>query len=335
LDLDAFAARERGFWEELDRTVRRLEEDPALVLDVAQVERVHYLYRRAVSALARIDSLPRENDFRKYLEALVARAHMELYDRRARMARFRPLGWLLVTVPATFRRHFGAFAIAGLVTLVGAGFGATALVLDPDAKATLLPFSNLHGSPNERVKKEEAKVDEAAHAHHSSFAAELMVNNISVSIRAFAFGIFYQLGTLVLLFYNGVVLGAVALDYVRAGETRFLLGWLLPHGAFEIPAILIAGQAGLVLGRAVIGFGNDVRFVERLRQVGPDLVTLVAAAALMLVWAGIVESFFSQYHEPVLPYPVKIAFGVSELALLFAWLRRGRRDPSGKEPARE
>ena len=43
------------------------------------------------------------------------------------------------------------------------------------------------------------------------------------------------------------ILGAVAVDYVADGQTRFLLGWLLPHGAIEIPAILIAGQAGLVL----------------------------------------------------------------------------------------
>ncbi len=50
----------------------------------------------------------------------------------------------------------------------------------------------------------------------------------------------------------------------------------------------------------------------------PDVVTLCFGAALMLVWAGIVEAFLSQYHEPVLPYAVKIAFGLVELAVL-AW----------------
>ena len=53
-----------------------------------------------------------------------------------------------------------------------------------------------------------------------------------------------------MLFYNGVILGAVAVDYVRAGETKFLLGWLMPHGVIEIPAILIAGQAGFMLALA-------------------------------------------------------------------------------------
>jgi hypothetical protein len=46
----------------------------------------------------------------------------------------------------------------------------------------------------------------------------------------------------------------------------------------------------------------------------------------MLIWAGIVEAFFSQYHEPVLPYEVKIGFGIVELALLVLFLAKsGRR----------
>ena len=36
----------------------------------------------------------------------------------------------------------------------------------------------------------------------------------------------------------------------------------------------------------------------------------------MLVWAGLIESFVSQYHEPVIPYMAKILFGCVELILL-------------------
>ena len=65
---------------------------------------------------------------------------------------------------------------------------------------------------------------------------------------------------------------------------------------------------------------------------GPDLVTLICGAALLLVWAGIIEAFLSQYHEPVLPYALKIGFGVMELALMGGYLwKSGRRsnDPAG------
>jgi uncharacterized membrane protein SpoIIM required for sporulation len=116
------------------------------------------------------------------------------------------------------------------------------------------------------------------------------------------------------------MLGAVCADYLMAGEGRFLLGWLLPHGSVELPAIVLAGQAGFVLAGALIGWGRRMSLRARLRAVTPDLVTLVAGVALMLVWAGIVESFLSQYHQPVLPYGLKIAFGLIELGALSVFL---------------
>jgi uncharacterized membrane protein SpoIIM required for sporulation len=57
----------------------------------------------------------------------------------------------------------------------------------------------------------------------------------------------------------------------------------------------------MVLAAALIGWGDRRGLRARLRAVRPDVVTLVFGVALLLVWAGIVESFLSQYHEPVLP----------------------------------
>ena len=148
----------------------------------------------------------------------------------------------------------------------------------------------------------------------------LMVNNIKVSILTLGLGMTYGLGTIVELFYNGVLLGLVAADYILAGQTVFLLGWLLPHGVIEIPAILLAGQGGLLLGKALIGWGDRFPLATRLRLLGPDLMTLTGGIVVMLIWAGIVESFLSQYHRPVLPYAVKIAFGLVELCGLVWFL---------------
>ena len=62
---------------------------------------------------------------------------------------------------------------------------------------------------------------------------------------------------------------------------------------------------------------------ERLRMVSKDVVTLAGTAAVMLVWAGMVEAFLSQYHQPVLPYNLKIGFGLIELMLLVFFFARG------------
>jgi uncharacterized membrane protein SpoIIM required for sporulation len=132
------------------------------------------------------------------------------------------------------------------------------------------------------------------------------------------------------------MLGAVAVDYMRAGQTKFLLGWLLPHGVVEIPAILIAGQAGLMLAFALIGWGKRTPLHARLREIVPDVVTLIFGVGLLLVWAGFIEAFLSQYHEPIIPYGVKIPFGLVELVLLFLFLGKSGSVPeqSGREPSR-
>ena len=56
---------------------------------------------------------------------------------------------------------------------------------------------------------------------------------------------------------------------------------------------------------------------------------------MMLVWAGLMEAFFSQRHAPVLPYGFKVAVGVLELALLTIYLLLiGQRKTGAEVPAR-
>jgi uncharacterized membrane protein SpoIIM required for sporulation len=203
----------------------------------------------------------------------------------------------------------------------GFAIGGVAVSIDSQAKRVLLPFSHLQIDPSKRVAYEERVIAEkdSLKGKKATFSAFLMTHNTRVSLFTFAMGFTWGIGTVVLLFYNGIILGATAIDFANAGESIFLLGWLLPHGAIEIPAILLAGQAGFILAGALIGWERRISLKKRLRIVAPQLVTLLCGLAIMLVWAGIVEAFFSQYHEPLLPYYAKIIFGVVELTglLLF------------------
>jgi uncharacterized membrane protein SpoIIM required for sporulation len=180
----------------------------------------------------------------------------------------------------------------------------------------------LQNDPRQRVAREEKSQGRQLEGQKSGFSAQLITNNTRVAVTAMSLGLSWGIGTVVVLFYNGVTLGAVVLDYIRAGQGRFLAGWLLPHGVIEIPAILLAGQAGLLLAGALIGWGKRTSLRTRFREIGPDLVTLIAGVAVMLVWAGLVEAFLSQYHEPVIPYSAKIVFGCVELLLLVLYLTR-------------
>jgi uncharacterized membrane protein SpoIIM required for sporulation len=327
LDLPRFIKTERPYWEELNELLDRIDSDRYERLTLQQVTRLAYLYQRAASALARFSTFSAEPTTKQFLESLVARAYAECHPNRAAAQRFRPFHWFFRTFPQTFRKHVRAFLLAVLLTLMGTAFGWFVVAVDSSAKSVILPgqFAPLLGSPSERVKQEESAKTDRLQGKKETFSAQLMTNNIRVSILTFALGASWGLGTIVMLFYNGVILGLVAVDYIYAGQTQFLLGWLLPHGVIEIPAILVAGQAGFVLASALIGWGESSTRSARLRSVLPDVLTLAGGFGVMLVWAGIVEAFISQYHYPVLPYSWKISFGVVELtALVLFWTRAGR-----------
>jgi uncharacterized membrane protein SpoIIM required for sporulation len=330
IDLQKFIQSERGYWSELQSLLDKLEQDPGFKLSLEQLKQFHYLYERTSADLARIVTFASEPDLRRHLESLVARAYGEIHETREKPHRLAPLHWFFNVFPQTFRRHRRAFWLSLAVTLAGSVFGGLMVALDPDSKEVILPFSHLLGDPSERVAREEEATSDRLKGGKSTFSTYLMTHNTQVSIFTLALGMTWGVGTVLLLFYNGVILGAVAVDYLLAGEAKFLVGWLLPHGSFEIPAILIAGQAGLVLGRALIGWGKPIRLHERLRTVARDLVTLIFGVALLLVWAGFVEAFLSQYHEPIIPYWLKITFGSVELCLLALFLAR-----SGSQPDTE
>jgi uncharacterized membrane protein SpoIIM required for sporulation len=322
IDLKQFVNQERSFWSELETILDRLTSNPSQRLSLAQVKRFHYLYARTSSDLARLVVDAADPNIRRYLESLISRAYAEIHESREKPHRFAPLSWFFTVFPQTFRRHLQAFWISLAAMLLGCLFGALALLVDPGAKEVIMPFAHLQGDPSERVAQEEGTTRDRLVGKKTTFSSHLMTHNTKVSIFTLALGMTFGIGTVIMLFYNGVILGAVIFDYIAAGELQFLLGWLLPHGAVEIPAILLAGQAGLVLGAALIGWGKQVPLSRRLRIISGDLTTLIFGVAVMLAWAGVIEAFFSQYHEPALPYPVKIAFGMTELVLLVVFFAR-------------
>ncbi len=327
IDLDRFLREERPRWTRLAELLDGIERRGMEQLSLRDARELHYLYERTGSDLVKIKTAAADPKLAAHLESLLARAYSQIHGSRRHATRLRPIHWLIRTLPQTVRRRWRAGALSVTVTLAGALLGAILLSVNAEAKETLLPFGHGQMDPSERVAEEESEKDQGIEGREGAFSAMLMANNISVSARAIGLGLTWGIGTLILLFYNGVILGGICLDYILAGQGEFLAGWLLPHGSIEIPAILLAGQAGLSLGGALIGWGDRTPLAGRLRETMPDILTMMLGVVVLMVWAGIIEAFLSQYHEPIIPYWVKISFGLVELVLLIVWFGlAGRRE---------
>ncbi len=322
LDLKKFIESEKQYWDELEVIIE--DRKQGIKFSAERLKRFGYLYERASGDLVKMSSFSGERELRIYLESLVARSYAEIHSHGSRKIKFRPFYWLFFVFPNTFKRNINAFLLAVTIFLAGGLFGGVAVLTDSAAKDAMIPrqFGHLYQSPKQRVEEEE-RTDRQGRKKLKDgaaplFAAQLMVNNIKVSILALALGMTFGIGTIVVMFYNGVLLGAVVAEFCSAGFTAFVTGWLLPHGAFEIPAVLIAGQAGFVLAGCLFKPSGSRR--RELRRKTGDLVTLIGGIAIMLVWAGLVEAFFSQHHEPEISYSVKIFFGICQLLVLIVWL---------------
>jgi uncharacterized membrane protein SpoIIM required for sporulation len=331
LNLERFQAQARPRWNNLESLLGALESRPDRRLQSTEAHQLQELYAQVAADLNRVTHGALAPELRQYLERLVARAYAELYYAPPKRSEiWQPRRWfrIFTAFPESFRRQSRYFAIAVLVTVLGCTLGGLAVRYDPASVDVLLPTDYLR-NPGQRVHEEEQGQGEHLNSAETeaAFSAQLIRHNIQVSLLAAALGVTFGIGTALLLFENGVLLGAVAVNYTRQGFGLFMTAWLLPHGVFEIPSILIAGQAGFYLARSLLHRRESRNVRESMRE----WLVLVAGLAMMLVWAGIMEAFFSQHHAPVLPYGFKVAVAAAELVLLAIYLLLiGRRETGAR-----
>jgi uncharacterized membrane protein SpoIIM required for sporulation len=151
-------------------------------------------------------------------------------------------------------------------------------------------------------------------------ASQIIANNILVTYGAFLFGITAGVGTVLILLFNGVLIGGFAGFYAGTGAGAQLLSFVAPHGVLELTAICISGAAGLHLGMAILLPGPLTRrqaLVARARRA----VTLIAGTSLMLVIAGAIEGLIS---PRVWPLEAKLAVAAATGVLMITFFSLGR-----------
>ncbi|HEX6099778.1 MAG TPA: stage II sporulation protein M [Thermoanaerobaculia bacterium] len=314
MNIERFLAERRPVWDDLNVLLNKAE---GVELSRQEMHELVELYRRTCSDLNRARSYTANPEVLGHLNQLTGRAYRFIY----RAAHETPI-WgtfvKLVTreIPAAFRLQRAAVLFAAAAFIAGALFGSIAVLVDPANGERLIPPDFFSESPRDRVEKierNEERIDDVEKA--LVFGASLYTHNIKVAFLAFSLGALTIVLGLVILFYNGVILGAVGTMYVLDDVSVFFFAWVGPHGALELPAIIFGGAAGLVVGRALLMPGDLTRGAS-LRRVLPSVWRMIIGACLTLVLAGLIEGSFSQFSAKTVPYALKIAVA----ALLFAGL---------------
>ena len=121
-------------------------------------------------------------------------------------------------------------------------------------------------------------------------------NNIWVSFVAFVSGVLTSFCTGVVLFQNGIMMGAFQTFFAQHGLLwdSALAIWL--HGTLEISAIIVAGAAGLAIGNGWLFPGTYSRLYSFRRGARRGLKIVIGTVPLFCT-AGFIESFLTRHTE--------------------------------------
>ena len=323
MDLNQFLRERQPRWQRLTAVLDRVDARGLKGLSPDEADEFFALYRLVSSDLNLVQTRTGNPALVGYLEGLVGRAYANLAVPKP----VRPLHfwWRVMRYrfPAVLRAEKGLLALTAIVLLAGTAFGFFATLAAPDTASVFLPPEHLAQTPSERVEQLESEARKG-HASVSSadehlvFTTFLFTHNIRVTVFGFALGFTFGIGTVLILFFNGAMLGSLAALYLGDGKMVFFLAWVGPHGVIELPCVVFGCMAGLMLARAQ--FRRDAGSLRaQLRELRPALVDVLVGAATLLVLAGTIEGGFSQINQPTIPYALKIAVAAALLIALLAY----------------
>jgi uncharacterized membrane protein SpoIIM required for sporulation/uncharacterized RDD family membrane protein YckC len=324
----AFAARKRPRWAEFQQLADRAARHGLDSFASDELPDFAARYREVAADLARARTYGVDESTLEHLERLAASGHNALYrDERGTWRRV----WEVLAreCPASIRQARVYVAVACLAFLLPAGAGYLLMRDQPALAFDLLPEIMIERADAgaERMAEGRRYVDVALE-DRPLMASGIITNNVRVAIACFAGGIFLGVGSLVLLGFNGLAIGAAAGHFANRGLLGYLLEFILGHGLLELFAIWVAGAAGFLLGRSLVSPG-DLSRGDALVLSGRTAVRMVGAAAVLLVVAGLIEGFISAGDGDV---TFRAAASAGSLAFLAAYLVNGRpRSPAAPQ----
>jgi uncharacterized membrane protein SpoIIM required for sporulation len=306
--------RRKPYWDELETLVNACAGRGVGALSHAELQRLALLYRQTAADLSVARDDPGSSPLARYLNTLLGRAHNLIYSADAPGTRG-ILHFYARVFPAVFRQTM-PYTLAALALFAGGMLAGAAIAwTDPGFERLLLG-----GRMMDTIEAGRMWTHSIVSIKPLASSA-IMTNNLSVSFGAFAGGMLGGLGTIYMMIFNGVLIGVVSVACHRAGLSLSLWSFVAPHGVLELPAIFIAGGAGLLLAKGLIAPGILPRR-DALTESATLAVRLLLGVIPMLIVAGLIEGFVSPSDAPV---EAKFAIAASGFLLLAAYVGMVRR----------
>lgn len=311
MNVKRWIARREPSWGQLDKLLRQAEKRGLKTLSARDIERMSSLYRSVSADSARAQTQEVGQTLVRELQNLTSRSYSQIYQGSRRQEwrslwRFYAYGF-----PAVVRDTWVYWAIATGLFLLGTAIGGWYAWRDPS-------FVTLVTSPElvSQVRDDGELWMGSILGYEPLAASGITINNLSVCFRAIAGGITGGLFTTFVLLLNGLLIGSISTLVAQNNLAVPFWAFVFPHGSLELPAIFLAGGAGLLIGRGLL-FPGSLRRIVALKRYGLQAAQLTYGIIPLLLIAGAIEGFFSP--NPAFPDLLKYAVGILLFALLVGY----------------
>ena len=319
MNVQRWIARREAQWQEFDKLLQRAERQGIKSLDAKEIGKLASLYRSVAADLARANTNQIGQTIVQELQALTTRGYSQIYRGSKRQELSEAIDFYLWGLPEVLRQTWGYTAISFGLFLVGAIIAWWFSWQDTSFIPLIVPQAMI-----EKVRDRHELWMGSILGTEPFAATSIAINNLSVAFRMVGGGIFAGLWTIFALFYNGLLIGAVATLVGQNDLAYPFWAFVFPHGSLELPAIFIAGGGGLLIARGLL-FPGRYRRRDALRIYGLQAAQLVMGIVPILLIAGTIEGFFSP--QEIIPSPIKYLAGTGIFILFMLYTLRTRKTP--------
>lgn len=279
-----FIAQNKEKWQESERLLKESTKDP---------EKISTLFTQVVDDLSYSRTYYPNRSVRVYLNK-IAREYFSILSRHQKGKRNVFINFWLEELPQIMIFARKPMLVSLLVFIMAATIGVFSASQDPQFTQSIL------GDRYVEMTKENIASGDPMAVYKKSNQVDMFLgitfNNLMVAFRTYVFGIFFSIGTLGILLYNGIMVGCFQYFFIERDlfvESALTI-WM--HGTLEISSIILAGGAGLVLGSGLLFPGTYTR-LQAFQLSAMRSLKIMLGISPIFVLAGLIESFLTRYTD--------------------------------------
>lgn len=288
-------------WRELDELLKARQQDP---------DKLSELFIKLTDDLSYARTFYPRRSVRVFLNNQAQRIFSSIYRNR-RLTGSRFAGFWKEDLPQVIWLSRRELLLSLVLTLFFIGVGVFSSIHDNDFARVILgdhyvrmTEANIEaGDPMAVYKGEE----------ESWMFLRITFNNLRVDLLTFILGVLFGIGSIGILLYNGVMIGAFQYFFIERGLFWPSFLTIFQHGTLEVSAMIISGAAGLALGRGLLFPGTYTR-VQAFQFGAIRALKLFAGIIPVTIMAGFIEGFITRHTD--VPDPVRILVIIFSLAFI-------------------